>query len=93
MNAFAKQSVQVLIAAAIVALVPAPSTAELTPLIPRDVFFGNPRKTSPQISPDGNVLAYLAPSDRGVMNIWVRSVDRDDAVMVTDVTRGGIPSL
>ena len=93
MNAFAKQSVQVLIATAIIALVPASSTAELPPLIPRDVLFGNPRKTSPQISPDGNVLAYLAPSDRGVMNIWVRSVDRDDAVMVTDVTRGGIPSF
>jgi len=93
MNAFAKQAVQVLIAAVLIALVPAAAAAELPPLIPRDVFFGNPRKMSPRISPDGTALAYLAPSERGVMNIWVQSVDRDDAVMVTDVSRGGIPSF
>ena len=37
--------------------------AELPPLIPRDVLFGNPDKVSPKISPDGARLAYLAPSD------------------------------
>lgn len=38
-------------------------------LIPRDVLFGNPENTSPILSPDGNYLAYLAPSPDGVMNI------------------------
>jgi len=93
MHTFAKYAIQVFIATTMVSLVPAASAAELPPLIPRDVFFGNPQKTSPRISPDGTALAYLAPSDRGVMNIWVRSADRDDAVMVTGVTRGGIPSF
>lgn len=33
--------------------------AELPPLIPREVLFGNPDKASPKISPDGKRLAYL----------------------------------
>ncbi len=40
------------------------------PLIPRDVFFGNPVKAAASISPDGKWLSWLAPVD-GVMNIWV----------------------
>ncbi len=31
-------------------------------LIPREVLFGNPKNTSPLMSPDGKYLAYLAPS-------------------------------
>ena len=30
-------------------------------LIPRSVLFGNPERTSPQISPDGGSLAWIAP--------------------------------
>ena len=37
--------------------------AELPPLIPREVFFGNPDKASPQISPGGKRLAYLAADE------------------------------
>lgn len=44
-------------------------------LIPRDVLFGNPENTSPILSPDGNYLAYLAPSPDGVMNIFVRDLN------------------
>jgi len=40
------------------------------PLIPREVLFGNPDRASPQISPDGSKLAYLAPVE-GVLNVWV----------------------
>ena len=39
-------------------------------LIPRDLLFGNPTRSSPQLSPDGTMLAFLAPRD-GVMNLWV----------------------
>ncbi|MFH2204861.1 MAG: S9 family peptidase [Elusimicrobiota bacterium] len=39
-------------------------------LIPREVLFGNPEKTSPKLSPDGKRLAYLAP-DEGVLNLWL----------------------
>lgn len=41
-----------------------------TPLIPRDVLFGNPERSRLTISHDGKMLAWLAPQN-GVMNIWV----------------------
>jgi len=44
------------------------------PLIPRAVLFGNPDKASPQISPDGSKLAYLAEV-QGVLNVWVCPID------------------
>lgn len=42
------------------------------------------------MSPDGKSLAYLAPSkDKDVLNVWVRSIDSDNAKMVTkDELRG-----
>ena len=52
----------------------APSArAELPPLIPRDVLFGNPDRAGPQISPDGQSIAYLRPDDKNVLQVWVRS--------------------
>jgi len=57
-------------------------------LIPRTVLFGNPTKTSPQISPDGTQLAYLAPVD-DVLNVWVGDLDGANARPVThDRDRG-----
>src|ERR1700761_683706 len=48
-------------------------------LIPRSVLFGNPERTSPQISPDGGSLAWIAPRD-GVLNLWVAPVDGGSGV-------------
>src|SRR5271155_3175168 len=63
------------------------ATAE-TQLIPRSVLFGNPERSAPQISPDGTMLAYLAP-DQGVLNIWVRTLSKaDDRVITRDRKRG-----
>jgi dipeptidyl aminopeptidase/acylaminoacyl peptidase len=45
-----------------------------TPLIPRQVLFGNPDKSDTLISPDGEHLSYLAAVD-GVLNVWVAPVD------------------
>ena len=59
------------------------------PLIPRAVLFGNPTKTSPQVSPDGARLAYLAPVN-DVLNVWVGDLDRDNACPVTDDRDRGI---
>lgn len=57
-------------------------------LIPRAVLFGNPIRASPQISPDGTRLAYLAPLDN-VLNVWVGGPHGDDARPVTrDADRG-----
>ena len=56
----------------------APEASTDVPLISRKVLFGNPERTSPQLSPDGRYLAYLAPDDRGVMQVWVRTLGAED---------------
>jgi dipeptidyl aminopeptidase/acylaminoacyl peptidase len=68
---------------------PAPGPIhDAVPLIPRQVLFGNPVKTSPQLSPDGKRLAYLAPHE-GVLNVFVRTVGKgDDKVVTSDKLRG-----
>lgn len=60
-----------------------------TPLISRQVLFGNPDRAAARISPDGRRLAYLAPVD-GVLNVWVSSVDQPDAArpVTKDKVRG-----
>lgn len=63
--------------------------AEQPPLIPRDILFGNPEKSSPKLSPDGKFMAYLAP-DKGVLNVWVETVGKDDDRVVTQDRRRGI---
>lgn len=65
------------------------TTTTQTELIPREVLFGNPEKASPQLSPDGNMLAYTAP-DEGVMNVWVKTVGKDDDLAVTQDRHRGI---
>jgi len=63
--------------------------AALPPLIPREVLFGNPDKASPQLSPDGARLAYLAPDTNNVLNVWVRTLgEKDDQVVTADKKRG-----
>lgn len=60
------------------------------PLIPRQVFFGDPDRTSVQVSPDGTRISFLAPED-GVMNLWVGPIaDPDAAKPVTDDHGRGI---
>ena len=60
-----------------------PARAELPPLIPRDVLFGNPDKSGVQISPDGKHLAYLASDDKNVLQVWVRPIDKAEAKKIT----------
>ena len=62
------------------------------PLIPRSVLFGNPERAAPQISPDGAMLAYLAP-DQGVLNIWVRTLGKTDDRVITNDRKRGIRNL
>src|SRR5262245_43649747 len=63
--------------------------AELPPLIPRDVLFGNPERTSPKLSPDGKRLAWLAPDQHNVLQVWMRTVGAgDDKAMTADKKRG-----
>lgn len=60
--------------------------AEAAPLIPREDLFGNPTRSSGQLSPDGKWLSWLAPRD-GVMNVWLAPVsDPEAAKAMTDAT-------
>ncbi len=64
--------------------------AELPPLIPRTVLFGNPSKIKPRISPDGSYLAYVAPA-QGVLNIWLKDLQdpyKKDEQVTFDTHRG-----
>lgn len=42
--------------------------------IPAEILLGNPERSAPAISPDGQHLSWLAPHE-GVMTVWVDSVD------------------
>ncbi len=70
-------------------LVAEKSRADLPPLIPRAVLFGNPEKVSPKLSPDGRRLAWIAPDGNDVLQVWVKTIGRDDDRIITaDKTRG-----
>lgn len=58
-------------------------------MIPRSVLFGNPERTSPRLSPDGEKTAYLAP-DEGVLNVWLKTPDTDEDRVVTHDRSTGI---
>ncbi len=58
-------------------------------LIPRRVLFGNPLKANPQISPDGQRLAYLAPVNN-VLNVWVGAIRSENYQPVTNDTDRGV---
>ncbi len=63
---------------------------EDVPLIPRDVLFSDPDRTSVQISPDGRWISFLAPRN-GVLNVWVAPANAPDAAApVTDARDRGI---
>lgn len=65
------------------------TTSTNVELIPREILFGNPVKTSPQISPDGTMMAYLAPVNN-VLNVWVGKIGSDDYEPVTKDTDRGV---
>lgn len=66
-----------------------PSVAQLPPLIPRDILFGNPERANPQLSPDGKYLAYIAPDENNVLQVWLRTVGQeDDRKLTADKKRG-----
>ncbi len=70
-------------------------TAELPPLIPLEVLFGNPTRTQARIAPTGEHLSWLAPSDQGVLNVWVQPADGPmdawaEPRQITDDTERGI---
>ena len=63
----------------------------VVPLVPREVLFGNPERSSPRISPDGSRLSWIAP-DEGVLNIWLGTLSGDEAECITRDRDRGIRS-
>ena len=61
--------------------------AELPPLIPREILFGNPERAEPQISPDGAQTAWLAPDKNGVLNVWASTFDGTNPHLITNETQ------
>ena len=58
-----------------------------TPLIPRDVLFGNPDHAAVRVSPDGKYLSWAAPVD-GVLNLWVAPIDSPDEAKAITADKG-----
>jgi dipeptidyl aminopeptidase/acylaminoacyl peptidase len=69
---------------------PATAAPAAAPLISRDVLFGNPERTSPRISPDAKRLAWLAPDDKNVLQVWVQTFGKEDTKKVTADKKRGI---
>ncbi|HSZ22712.1 MAG TPA: hypothetical protein VK782_06205, partial [Candidatus Sulfotelmatobacter sp.] len=60
-----------------------PVLAQLPPLIPRDTLLGNPERANPHIAPDGKRLAWLAPDEHEILQVWVQTIGQHDARAVT----------
>jgi dipeptidyl aminopeptidase/acylaminoacyl peptidase len=68
----------------------ATSVAQDVPLIPRKVIDAPAEHDLLTISPDGKTIAYTAPSDKGVANVWVEDLATHQKRMVTKATQRGI---
>ncbi|HEX6902483.1 MAG TPA: prolyl oligopeptidase family serine peptidase [Thermoanaerobaculia bacterium] len=70
----------------------AAASAELPPLIDRELFFDNPEIAGAQLSPDGKFIAFIKPLD-GTRNVWVKRTDEpfEAARPVTAETKRPIP--
>lgn len=47
------------------------STQAQTPLLDRELFFGNPQISAGQLSPDGKYISFMK-AYRGIMNVWIK---------------------
>jgi dipeptidyl aminopeptidase/acylaminoacyl peptidase len=61
-----------------------------TPVISREILFGNPERTSPKLSPDGKSFAWIAPDEKNVLQVWVKTVGKEDGKKVTADKKRGI---
>src|SRR5262249_40830296 len=57
-------------------------TEELPELVPRAALFGNPERMSPQISPDGKLLAWIAPSTRRWVTVLQKNLNSKRSLQI-----------
>ncbi len=58
--------------------------AKLPALIPREILFGNPERSHPEVSPDGAQIAWLAPDKNEVLNVWASAIDGKNPHPITN---------
>ncbi|MGL6140620.1 MAG: S9 family peptidase, partial [Planktothrix sp.] len=66
------------------------TVTELPPLIPRELLFGNPERTSPSLSPEGKYLAYIAPDEKNILQVWLKTVGQEETQALTRDPKRGI---
>lgn len=66
------------------------TATELPPLIPRELLFGNPERTSPSLSPEGKYLAYIAPDEKNILQVWLKTVGQEETQSLTRDPKRGI---
>lgn len=64
------------------------ASAQLPPLIDREIFFGNPEIAGAQLSPDGKFISFIKPF-QDTRNVWVKGIDEpfDKARVITAETK------
>lgn len=67
-----------------------PTQTQQPQLIPRDILFGNPQRSSPRLSPDGKYLAYIAPDEKNVLQVWLQTSPEEPDRKLTDDKKRGI---
>ena len=63
---------------------------QIPTLIPRETLFGNPERTNPKLSPDGKYIAYIAPDEKNILQVWLREVEKEETKKLTDDEKRGI---
>src|SRR5262249_32460824 len=77
--------------AALLAIALAPAAhASPPPLLPRTFLFGEPESGAPSLSPDGHWLCLARRDSSGIVNLWVRGLDRDTSWQVTFDRKRGV---
>ncbi len=63
-------------------------TGQETPVLDRDLFFGNPQISGGQLSPNGKWISFMKEY-KGIMNVWVKGFDEpfEKARPLTDSPR------
>ncbi|MEN6311833.1 MAG: S9 family peptidase [Acidobacteriota bacterium] len=89
LSRFGSMIIAGLFAAIVLSAVPPRQKAEQPPLIPRAVILEESERGNPVLSPDGTRIAYSA-SSRGVANLWVKTIGKNDDRAVTDESQNGI---
>lgn len=86
-----KWSISLLLLAVLLIWYATPLADRPPSLISRAELFGPPARVNPKLSPDGKQLAFLAPDNKGVLNVWIAPVeDLSKATQATKQKKRGV---